>query len=157
VVENRNPLYAKIEIARAQLPGMDEDDFFRDWMASRFYGKRSRKDLSFQELKRLVDLLGRMGAVYAGKKPQKKQARPYVRADFIEISDDDPNAPAKRMICAIWRKLGYALTGLETRIDRQTGIVTILALHDKKQLSAILTDLRKREKSFEKRAESEKQ
>jgi hypothetical protein len=51
------------------------------------------------------------------------------------------------MICAIWRKLGYAMTGLETRMERQTGILSILGLHDRKKLSAILTDLRKREKA----------
>jgi hypothetical protein len=139
-------MYAKTEIARKQLPEMDNDDFFQDWLASKFYGKRSRRDLSFQELTRLVDLLGRLGAVYTTK-PQKRQKRPYVRADVIEIPEDDPNAAVKRMICAIWRKLGYAVTGLETRVERQTGILSILALHDEKRLSAILTDLRKREKS----------
>ena len=148
--ENRKPLYAKVAIARKQLPGMEEDDFFRDWLADKFWGKRSCRDLTFQELTRLVDLLGRMGAQYTSK-AKKKQSRPYVRADFIEIPDDDPFAQEKRMICAIWKKLGYSLTGLETRVSRQTGIVTILALSNKKELSAILTDLRKREKAFEKK------
>ena len=180
----RHAMYAKVEIARKQLPGMDNDDVFRDWLASKFYGKRSRKDLTFPELKRLVDLLARMGAVYlsparascagravaspevnscslpcgaaavpggkdSAKRSGKRRARPYVRSDFIEIPPDDPHAATKRMICAIWRKLGYAMTGLETRLERQTGIVTILGLHDGKQLSAILTDLRKREKSHD--------
>jgi phage gp16-like protein len=147
-------MYAKVEIARKQLPEMDDADFFRDWMAGKFYGKRSRKDLTFAELKRLVDLLARLGAKYTSKKGDTRRERPYVRPDFIEIPSDDPNAATKRMICAIWRKLGYAMTGLETRVDRQTGIASILALHDPRRLSAILTDLRKREKSFEKRAEA---
>jgi hypothetical protein len=145
-------MYAKVEIARTQLPGMDDDDVFREWMEDHFYGRRSRKDLSFEELKRLVDLLGRLGARYTSKKSNKRRERPYVRPDFIEVPPGDPNAAVKRMICAIWRKLGYAMTGLETRVDRQTGIVSILALHDKKELSAILTDLRKREKAFDRRA-----
>jgi hypothetical protein len=148
-------MYAKVEIARTQLPGMEDDDVFREWLADHFYGRRSRKDLSFQELKRLVDLLARLGARYTSKKSNHSRERPYVRPDFIEIPKDDPNAPTKRMICAIWRKLGYAMTGLETRVDRQTGISTILALHDRRELAAILTDLRRREKSFEKRAASE--
>jgi hypothetical protein len=151
----RNALYAKVEIARKQLPGLDDDDVFRDWLAEKFWGKRSRRDLTFPELVRLVDLLWRMGAVYTGKAPQKRQKRPYVRPEFIEIPADDPNAAVKRMICAIWRKLGYAMTGLETRVERQTGILSILALHDGKRLSAILTDLRRREKSQEKRAACE--
>jgi hypothetical protein len=151
----RRAMYAKVEIARKQLPGMDSDDVFRDWLADRFYGKRSRKDLTFQELTCLVDLMARMGAQYTSKESNKRRERPYVRPEFIEIPHNDPNAAAKRMICAIWRKLGYSMTGLETRVERQTGIVSILALHDGKELSAILTDLRKREKSFEKRAASE--
>jgi hypothetical protein len=147
--KTRNALYAKVEIARKQLPGMDNDDVFRDWLAEKFFGKRSRRDLSFVELVRLVDLLARMGAVYASKAPQKRQKRPYVRTDYIEIPADDPHASVKRMICAIWRRLGYPMTSLDTRVERQTGIVTILGLHDGKRLSAILTDLRKREKAFE--------
>lgn len=107
--------------------------------------------MTFQELTRLVDLLARMGARYTGKASNKRRERNYVRPEFIEIPRDDPNAATKRMICAIWRKLGYAMTGLETRVERQTGILSILALHDEKELSAILTDLRKREKSFEQR------
>jgi hypothetical protein len=156
VQENRNALYAKVEIARKQLPGMEDDDFFRDWMAGKFYGKRSRKDLTYPELKRLVDLLARMGAVYTSKKDKKNRERPYVRPDWIEIPDDDPNAAAKRAICLIWRKLGYAMTSLETRVEREFGIVSILCLHETGQLSALLTDLQKREKSFDqKRAASE--
>jgi hypothetical protein len=117
-----------------------------------FWGKRSLRALSFQELVRLVDLLGRMGAKYTSKGDGKRQKRPYIRPDFIEVPDDDPNAQVKRMICAIWRRLGYSMTGLETRVERQTGILSILALQDRGQLSAILTDLRKREKSFDARA-----
>ncbi|MDR2502943.1 MAG: regulatory protein GemA [Deltaproteobacteria bacterium] len=162
----RRAMYAKTEIARKQLPGMEDDGFFREWLAERFYGKSSRKELTMQELARLVDLLGRMGAKYTSaaavrrarashtdgdssdKGGGKRQKRPYVRADFIEIPPDDPHAAAKRMICAIWKKLGYSLTSLETRVERQTGLQTILGLQDEKKISAILTDLRKREKAF---------
>ena len=148
---NRRPLYAKIAIARKQLPGMDDDNFYRGWLSDKFWGKRSASDLTDKELARLVDLLGRMGARYTSKGDGKRQKRPYVRADFIEVPEDDPNAPTKRMICAIWRKLGYAMTGLETRVERQTSVVSILALNNEKELSAILTDLQKRERAFEKK------
>jgi hypothetical protein len=158
----RHAMYAKVEIARQQLPGMEDDDFYRNWLAEHFFeqkppfaGKRSRKDLTFQELQRLVDLLARLGARYTSKASNKRRERPRVRPDFIEIQADDPNAATKRMICAIWRKLGYSMTGLETRVERQTGILSILGLHDEQALSAILADLRRREKSFEKRAASE--
>ena len=149
--DNRNPLYAKVAIARKQLMGMDDDDYFRDWLSDKFWGKRSCRDLTFQELARLVDLLGRMGAAYTSKAGGKRQKRPYVRPDFIEVPENDPNVQVKRMICAIWRKLGYSMTGLETRVERQTGILSILGLHDEKALSAILTDLQKREKAFDRK------
>ena len=154
--ENRKPLYAKVAIARKQLPEMDDETFWRDWLEKMFWGKRSCRDLTMQELTRLVDLLGRMGAKYTSKGGDKRQKRPYVRADFIQIPEDDPHVQTKRAICAIWRKLGYAMTGLETRVERQTGIVTILALQNGKELSAILTDLQKREKAFDKRAGGER-
>jgi hypothetical protein len=144
---HRRALYAKVAIARKQLPQMDNDDVFRDFLAEKFNGKRSQRDLTSVELIRLVDVLARFGAVYTDKTGNKRRERPYVRPDYIEIPADDPNAPVKRMICAIWRKLGYSMTSLETRIERQTGLLTILGLHDRKKLSAILTDLRKREKS----------
>jgi hypothetical protein len=150
--KQRLGMYRKIEIGRKQLPTMDEDEVFRDFLASRFYGKRSRKDLSFTELKRLVDLLARMGAVYTSKPGNKRRERNYVRADWVEIPDDDVNAATKRAICAIWRKLGYAMTSLETRIERETGIVSILCLHDEKRLAAILTDLQAREAAAVRRA-----
>jgi hypothetical protein len=153
--EKRLAMYRKIEIGRRQLPMMDDDDVFRDFLAGRFYGKRSRKDLGFPELKRLVDLLARMGAVYTNKKSNKRRERNYVRPDWIEIPDDDPNAAVKRSICAIWRKLGYAMTSLETRIERAFGVISILGLHNEKELNALLSDLQRREKSFEKRAASE--
>ena len=64
--------YTKVEIARKQLPGMDDDDVFRAWLADHFYGKRSRKDLSDQELK-LVDLMARLGARYTSKTSNKRR------------------------------------------------------------------------------------
>jgi hypothetical protein len=143
----RKAMYAKVAIARKQLPEMDNDDVFRDFLADKFQGKRSQRDLTSVELIRLVDVLARCGAVYTDKTGNKRRERPYVRSDFIEIPEDDPNSSVKRMICAIWRKLGYSMTSLETRIERQTGLLTILGLHDRKKLSSILTDLRKREKS----------
>jgi hypothetical protein len=151
VKAKRLAMYRKIEIARRQLRGLDDDDVFHDFLESRFYGKRSRKDLTMQELTRLVDLLGRMGAHYTTKKSNKRRERPYVRPDWIEIPDNDPNALTKRAICAVWRKLGYAMTSLETRIERAFGVLSILALHDENKLSVLLTDLQKREKSFDKK------
>jgi hypothetical protein len=70
VKEDREALYAKVEIARKRLIGMEDDEIFHDWL-EKFFWVRSQRDLSFQQLKRLVDLLGRMGARNAGQKREK--------------------------------------------------------------------------------------
>lgn len=153
--EDRRPLYAKVEIARKQLPEMDNDDFFYGWLTEEF-GKpgdppvESKKQLSYKQLCRLVDTLGRMGAVYKSGGKNKKN-RPHVRPDFIEIPEGAPYPEMKRQICAIWKKLGYSMTSIETRIERQFGLPTFLWLHDKEKLSALLSDLQKRERAFDKK------
>jgi hypothetical protein len=47
----------------------------------------------------------------------------------------------------IWRKLGYDLQSLETRVRRQFGILSILGLNDGKKIHALLNDLKNREKA----------
>ena len=153
--EDRRPLYAKIAIARKQLPEMDDDTFFyRDIVTENFGSDdepiESLKALSYKQLCRLVDILGRMGAVYTSGGKNKK-SRPHVRPDFIEIPEGAKHAGLKRQICAIWKKLGYSMTSIETRIERQFGIPSFLWLHDKEKLSALLSDLQKRERTFDKK------
>lgn len=153
-------LYRKIEIGRGQLPEMGDDDFFRDWLENNF-GKRSRTELSGPELSRVVGLFTGLGAVFVSKKaaPKKRtnnKQTPQARPDWIEVPENVHFAKEKRAICAIWRKLGYSMTSLETRIKRQFGQLTIMWVHDKEKLSVLLTDLQKRERAFEKkRAASE--
>ena len=153
-------LYRKIEIGRKQLPEMSDDDFFRDWL-ERNFGKRSRTHLSVTELSRVADMFVGLGAVFVSKKaaPKKRtnnKQTPQARPDWIEIPENVLHAKEKREICAIWRKLGYSMTSLETRIKRQFGQPTIMWVHDIKKLSVLLTDLQKREKAFDKkRAASE--
>ena len=154
ITPERLGLYKKIEIGRDQLPEMDDDTFFRDWLENN-YGKRSRTDLSVPQLVRVVDAFAKMGAVFTSGGTNKK-SKPHVRPDWMEIPEGTANAPMKREICAIWRKLGYSMTSLETRVKREFGVPTLLWLHDEKKLSILLTDLQKREKAFDKkRAASE--
>jgi hypothetical protein len=70
--------------------------------------------------------------------------------DFIDITDSMPFATQKRQILAIWRKLGYALSSLDTRVKRAFGIDRFVWLKDEKQIIALLSDLQRREKIFEK-------
>ena len=115
VIQNRRPLYAKIAIARKQLPHLDEDGYRA--LLKKAFGKETAK------------------------------ARP----DWISVPDDAPHASLKRQILAIWKKLGYSMSSLETRIRRQFGTHTFAWVHDHEKLTALLTDLQKRERSFDKK------
>ena len=155
ITPERLGMYRKIEIGRKQLPEMGDDDFFRDWLDKNF-GKRSRTELSGAELSRVVDLFTGLGAVFVSKKaaPKKRtnnKQTPHARPDWIEVPENVPCAKEKREICAIWRKLGYSMTSLETRIKRQFGQPTIMWVHDKVKISALLSDLQKRERAFDKK------
>ncbi|CAK7024928.1 MAG: hypothetical protein DELT_02541 [Desulfovibrio sp.] len=160
ITPERLGLYRKIEIGRKQLPEMSDDDYFRDWLEKHF-SKRSRTELSGSELSRVVDLFTGLGAVFTSKKaaPKKRtnnKQTPQARPDWIEVPENVPFHKEKREICAIWRKLGYSMTSLETRIKRQFGQPTIMWVHDKQKLSILLSDLQKRERAFDKkRAASE--
>ena len=61
------------------------------------------------------------------------------------------HASLKRQILAIWKKLGYSMTSLETRVQRQFGTHTFAWVHDHEKLTALLTDLQKRERAFDKK------
>jgi hypothetical protein len=73
------PLYGKLAIARTQIVGMDDDGIFQDWL-EKFFGVRSPDELSYQQLKRLVDLFERMGAKCAGKAKKTQWAAGAGRA-----------------------------------------------------------------------------
>lgn len=76
---------------------------------------------------------------------------PLSRPDWIEITDDMPFAAEKRQILAIWRKLGYSMTSLDTRVKRAFECPYFVWLKDGKQISTLLSDLQRREKAFEKK------
>ena len=155
VTPERLGLYRKIEIGRDQLPQMNDDDYFRDWLEENFE-KRSRTQLNGAELSRVIDLFTGLGAVFVSKKaaPKKRsnnKQTPHARPDWIEVPENVPFAKEKREICAIWRKLGYSMSSLETRVKRQFGVATIMWVHDREKLSRLLSDLQKRELAFDKK------
>ena len=147
-IQNRRPLYAKIAIARKPLPHLDEDAY-RELLKKEF-GKESAKELNWYQLDRLVHVLATLGASFESKSGNRKvtvKARP----DWISVPDDAPHASLKRQILAIWKKLGYSMASLETRIRRQFGTHTFAWVHDHEKLTALLTDLQKRERAFDKK------
>lgn len=144
-------LYRKIEIARKQLPHMDEEAF-RALLRSEF-GVSSRKDMNIHQLSRLAQLFAEQyGVTYtAPAKSRNRRVTPLSRPDWIEITDSMPYAAEKRQILAIWRKLGYSMTSLDTRVKRAFGCHCFVWLKDGKQISTLLSDLQRREKAFEKK------
>lgn len=148
-------LYRKIEIARKQLPNMDEEAF-RGLLRSEF-GVSSRKDMSVNQLSRLVQhFAAQYGVTYtAPAKSRNPRVMPHGRPDFIEITDSMPYAREKRQILAIWRKLGYSLTSLDTRCKRAFGVPIFVWMQNGEQLSTLLSDLQRREKAFEKKRKAE--
>lgn len=148
-------LYRKIEIARKQLPNMDEEAF-RGLLRSEF-GVSSRKDMSVNQLSRLVQrFAAQYGVTYtAPAKSRNPRVTPHGRPDFIEITDSMPYAREKRQILAIWRKLGYSMTSLDTRCKRAFGVHRFVWMQNGEQLSTLLSDLQRREKAFEKKRKAE--
>ena len=143
-------LYRKIEIARKQLPHMDEEAF-RALLRSEF-GVESRKDMSIHQLSRLVQFFAaQYGVKYTAPQNRNRRVTPLSRPDWIEITDAMPFAAEKRQILAIWRKLGYSMTSLDTRVKRAFGVPYFVWLRNGEQVSTLLSDLQRREKAFEKK------
>lgn len=148
-------LYRKIEIARKQLPAMDEEAF-RALLRSEF-GVSSRKDMSVNQLSRLVQHFAAVhGVTYtAPAKSRNLRVTPHGRPDFIEITDSMPYAREKRQILAIWRRLGYSMTSLDTRCKRAFGVPVFVWMQNGEQIATLLSDLQRREKAFEKKRKAE--
>ena len=148
-------LYRKIEIARKQLPNMDEEAF-RGLLRSEF-GVSSRRDMNIHQLSRLVQLFAaQYGVTYtAPAKSRNSRVTALSRPDWIEITDSMPYAAEKRQILAIWRKLGYSMTSLDTRVKRAFGCHCFVWLKNGEQISTLLSDLQRREKAFEKKRKAE--
>ena len=148
-------LYRKIEIARKQLPAMDEEAF-RALLRSEF-GVSSRKYMSVNQLSRLVQHFAAVhGVTYtAPAKSRNPRVTPHGRPDFIEITDSMPYAREKRQILAIWRRLGYSMTSLDTRCKRAFGVPVFVWMQNGEQIATLLSDLQRREKAFEKKRKAE--
>ncbi len=143
-------LYRKIEVARKQLPEMDEEAF-RSFLRAEF-GVESRKDMTVPQLSWLVHHFAGLGVEYTTPaKSRNKAVTPHSRPDYIEITDSMPFAPQKRQILAIWRKLGYSMSSLDTRVRRAVGTHCFVWLQNGEHIRVLLADLQRREKSFERR------
>lgn len=149
----RRGLYAKIHIGRKQI-GLD-DETWRDLLETK-YGKSSSADLTGVELIKLVDHLAAQGAVFTSRseprnKPGYQAKAAQRRSDWYEIPDG-PRARVKRYIAAMWRELGYEMTALDTRTNREFGVEAFRWLEDETALFRLVTDLEKRLKAKKRKA-----
>ena len=134
---------------------MDEEAF-RALLRSEF-GVSSRKDMSVNQLSRLVQHFAAVhGVTYtAPAKSRNPRVTPHGRPDFIEITDSMPYAREKRQILAIWSRLGYSMTSLDTRCKRAFGVPVFVWMQNGEQIATLLSDLQRREKAFEKKRKPE--
>ena len=146
--KERRGMYAKIAIARRQLPLMDEDAYRA--LLSEEFGERSATRLTRAQLARLLRIFAEMGVRYSSR-GTNRTVTAAARPDWIEVPDSAPHAAEKRQILAIWRKLGYSMTSLDTRIKRAFGIHCFVWLQNGEQISTLLSDLQRREKSFDRK------
>ena len=136
----KHAMIGKTEIGRKQL-GLDENSFRA--LLEDVTGKSSRKDCSETDLARLIDRMAQCCAVFTSVKAngEYKTKAGQRRSDFYEIPATAPHAKQKRLICALWRDLGYDMTSLDTRVARQFGVATFLWCHDLSALQTLAKDL----------------
>ena len=125
-------MLAKVHIGKKAM-GWD-DDTYRLILQSR-YGKSSAAHLTDEELADMCEYLRGQGVRFRPLDKRKDRQRYY------RIPDGTPYAQQKRYICALWAKLGYPLTGLDTRVKRQFGVAKLIWLHDQEHLQTLAKDL----------------
>ena len=154
----KRAMIGKIEIGRNQL-GMSRDDM--QARLEEVTGKTSRAACSESELAKFIDYLAQCGAVFTSSKSKRPADKTFKakaaqrRSDFYEIPDG-PHARQKRYICAMWKDLGYDMTSLDTRTERQLGIKFFRWCNDPAFLQTLGKDLEKR-LARKKKRESEAQ
>ena len=139
-------LNKKIRWGRTQVAALSDEVTWRV-MLENIGGSRSLGDMNVKNMARVVDHMAREFKIeFANAKTTKKADAPYNakvsqrRSDFYEIPDGI-HAPQKRAICAMWKKLGYDMTSLDTRVKRQCGVETFLWCNDPAYLQKLGRDL----------------
>ena len=117
----RIALYRKKNRGRPQSSCRQWTVAFRQLLQNEF-GMESRKDMSIGQLSRHLQSSGRTGREIQGPaKSRNNRVTSNARPDFIEIRIHAFRHP-KRQILAIWRKLGYSMSSLDTRVKRAFGV-----------------------------------
>ena len=136
-IMSRNAELAKIHMGKKQL-GLDDDTYRA--MLEDMFGVSSAGKLDYKQRYRLLRHLEERGAVFTTK--QKASAK--VEKDFYVIPDNAPHVHQKRYILALWKKLGWKMSGVDTRMKKQFGVDSFVWLNDQAALQTIAKDLVKR-------------
>ncbi|MBU1002770.1 MAG: regulatory protein GemA [Proteobacteria bacterium] len=137
---NRRADLARIHMGKKQL-GMD-DIGYRD-MLFRLFDKDSSAKLNAKERWRLILRLEELGASFTHK-GATSVSKP--KNDFYEIPDGTSHARQKRYVAALWKSLGYKMSGLDVRAKKQFGVDKFLWLDDEAAVGTMARDLYSRAK-----------
>jgi phage gp16-like protein len=132
--ESRRSLLAKVHIAKKQL-GMSDDDY-RQMLLDRFDVDSSAK-LPFLKLNELVRHFEALGVTFTSSRNRASQRR----ANFYEVPDGVSYARQKRMIAAMWRGLGWKMSGLDVRARKQFGVEKFVWIKEQEHLQTLAKDL----------------
>ncbi|SHI60249.1 regulatory protein GemA [Halodesulfovibrio aestuarii] len=131
---SRKAELAKIHMGKKQL-GLD-DETYRN-MLSDMFGVTSAGKLDFRQRYRLLRHMEERGVEFTSK--NKSSAKP--KEDFYVIPDNVPHVQQKRYILALWKKLGWKMSGIDTRMKKQFGVDSLIWLNDQAALQTIAKDL----------------
>lgn len=131
---SRNAELAKIHMGKKQL-GLDDETYRA--MLNDMFGVTTAAKLNFKQRYRLMRHMEERGAVFASK--SKPTAKPT--EDFYVIPDGAPHVQQKRYILALWKKLGWKMSGIDTRMKKQFGVESFIWLKDQASLQTITKDL----------------
>ena len=128
---NRRALLAKVHIG-AKGMGWDTQAY-RDILCGRF-GVGSAADLTDQQLEEFCDYFKSQGIVF---KPKKQTNN---KGNYYRLPKGNFNAQ-KRYIAALWKKLGFKMSGLDTRCQKQFNVDKFIWLKDQNHLQTLAKDL----------------
>ena len=135
---------AKIHIAKKEL--QLTEDIYRDILGLHFKVE-SAKELTERQAAQLLDIFKTKGW-----KPKKADiVFRFKKRDgnYINIKSG-PTAAQQRKVLAMWNALGYSMDKLHIRCKKQFGVDRFEWLTDSRDLHVLITDLAKRQGSYDK-------
>lgn len=124
---------AKIHIGKKQL-GMSDPDY-RAFLFSHT-GKESSSKLTDRERWRIIQTMEEKGADFTHKGRSRKKPD-----EFYAIPETTAHARQKRYIAALWKLLGYKMSGLDVRAKKQFDVDKFVWINTPDDLTTMAKDL----------------